>query len=287
MKTYTREPLKLMYITNNENVAEIAQAAGVDRIFIDMEYIGKEERQAGLDTVKSRHTIEDVKRIRRILTKAELLVRINPLHKASALYGSTEEEIEQVIEAGADILMLPMFKTAEDVVEFLNIVDGRARTVLLLENNIAVDNLDQILEVKGVEEIHIGLNDLHLSYGMKFMFEPLANGMVEQLGKKIQSHGIMYGFGGIARIGYGELPAEYIIAEHYALNSQMAILSRGFCDAANISDLEVLKKRFEEGIDGIRKFESKAALYSEEEYKENHRIVCQKVKEIVDRRKHK
>ena len=41
-------PLKLMYITNSEDVAHIAEEAGVDRIFVDMEYIGK-NRQAGWD----------------------------------------------------------------------------------------------------------------------------------------------------------------------------------------------------------------------------------------------
>ena len=33
-------PLKLMYITNDPEVATIAEANGVDRIFVDMEYIG-------------------------------------------------------------------------------------------------------------------------------------------------------------------------------------------------------------------------------------------------------
>lgn len=33
--------LKLFYITKDPAVARIAQAAGVDRIFVDMEYIGK------------------------------------------------------------------------------------------------------------------------------------------------------------------------------------------------------------------------------------------------------
>ena len=34
-------PLKLMYITNRPDVALIAEKNGVDRIFVDMEYIGK------------------------------------------------------------------------------------------------------------------------------------------------------------------------------------------------------------------------------------------------------
>ena len=41
--------LKLMYITNNPDVARIAEEAGVDRIFVDMEYIGKSDRQGGMD----------------------------------------------------------------------------------------------------------------------------------------------------------------------------------------------------------------------------------------------
>ena len=49
--------LKLMYITNSQQVARIAEAAGVDRIFVDMEYIGKDNRQGGMNTVQNRHTI--------------------------------------------------------------------------------------------------------------------------------------------------------------------------------------------------------------------------------------
>ena len=37
--------LKLMYITNDPTVAKIAADAGVDRIFIDMEVLGKAERR--------------------------------------------------------------------------------------------------------------------------------------------------------------------------------------------------------------------------------------------------
>ena len=39
--------LTLMYITNKPEIAKVAQIAGVDRIWVDMEYIGKEIRQHG------------------------------------------------------------------------------------------------------------------------------------------------------------------------------------------------------------------------------------------------
>ena len=49
--------LKLMYITNNPDIALVAEAAGVDRIFVDMEHIGKSRRQGGMDTVQNCHTL--------------------------------------------------------------------------------------------------------------------------------------------------------------------------------------------------------------------------------------
>ena len=75
--------LKLMYITNDENIAKIAEESGVDWIFIDLEINGKEERQGYLDTVISHHKIEDVKMIKNVLRKSELLVRINPIYEDS------------------------------------------------------------------------------------------------------------------------------------------------------------------------------------------------------------
>ncbi len=55
-------PLKLMYITNRPDVALIAENVGVDRIFVDMDNIGKSERQGGMDSVQNHHTVEDVKK---------------------------------------------------------------------------------------------------------------------------------------------------------------------------------------------------------------------------------
>lgn len=269
--------LKLMYITNRPQIAKIAEDAGVDRIFVDMEYIGKDTRQGGLDTVQSHHTIEDVRKIKNAVQKAQVLARVNPIHEKSAQYYGTEAEVEKTLEAGADIIMLPMFQTASDVKRFLSCVGGRAKTMLLLETPAAVENLEEILKLPGIDEIHIGLNDLHLAYRMKFMFQLLADGTVEKIINRIKAHSIPYGFGGIARIGYGILPAEYVIAEHYRLGSSMAILSRSFCNAANVPDLEELRALFNEGVAKIRQEENKIKNFTHSEFSANQR----KVQEIV------
>ena len=263
--------LKLMYITNNPQVAALAQSSGVDRIFVDMEYIGKEERQGGLDTVKSHHTVEDVKNLRKVLKETELLVRVNPIHEAAENWCSSEDEINAVVEAGADIIMLPMAKTVDEIKKFVEYVGGRTKTMLLLETAEAKDNIKAMLDVGGIDMVHIGLNDLHLSYGMKFMFQLLTDGTVDELCKIIDGYGIPYGFGGIARLGFGMLPAEHVIAEHYRLGSSMAILSRSFCDIYKISDMAEVQRLFEQELRKIREYETELTRKDENFFKENQK----------------
>lgn len=247
--------LKLMYITNQPEIAQIAESAGVDRIFVDMEFIGKDTRQRGLDTVKSHHTAQDVAKIKRAVANAEVLVRVNPIHDKLPDYYSSKDEINSVLKAGADIVMLPYFKTVEEVRTFVQLVNGRAKTMLLLETPEAVKNVDEILAVNGIDEIHIGLNDLSIGYGRSFMFELLADGTVEQLCFKFRKKGIPFGFGGIASIGKGTLPSEYIIKEHYRLGSGCVILSRSFCDVAKMRHIGMINATFIRGVQEIRELE--------------------------------
>ena len=275
--------LKLMYITNNPQVAALAQSSGVDRIFVDMEYIGKEERQGGLDTVKSHHTVEDVKNLRKVLKETELLVRVNPIHEAAENWCSSEDEINAVVEAGADIIMLPMAKTVDEIKKFVEYVGGRTKTMLLLETAEAKENIKEMLDVGGIDMVHIGLNDLHLSYGMKFMFQLLTDGTVDELCKIIDSYGIPYGFGGIARLGFGMLPAEHVIAEHYRLGSSMAILSRSFCDIYKTSDMAEVQRLFEQELRKIREYETELTKKDKDFFIENQKETERLVKIIAEK----
>jgi hypothetical protein len=93
-----------MYITNDADVALIAQKYGVDRVWIDLETLGKEERQKGLDAVKSHHSVDDIRRIKPLLTSSEMLVRVNHWFNGSV------GEINAVIDAGADMNYAPLLE---------------------------------------------------------------------------------------------------------------------------------------------------------------------------------
>ncbi len=274
--------LNLMYITNDPAVARIAEASGVDRIWVDMEFIGKAARQGGMDTVQLHHTIDDIRTIRAAVTRSEVLVRVNPIHEATADYGDSAWEIPAAIDAGADVVMLPFFKTAAEVETFLRLVNGRAKTMLLVETPEAVEIIDEILALDGIDEVHIGLNDLSLGYGMKFMFELLTDGTVERLCGKFQARGIPYGFGGIAALGKGMLPAERVIREHYRLGSTRAILSRSFCNTSIVTDLGQIDRIFRTGMAEIRALEAECAAHAPEDayFTENRHQVELAVKVI-------
>lgn len=268
--------LKLMYITNNPAVAEIAVNAGVDRLFVDMEVLGKAERQGGMDTVQSYHTPKDISKLKSAVgDRAEIMARINPLNPNS------QAEIDASVANGADVIMLPMWRTADDLRKFVRMVDGRAKTMPLIETDDAVKNLAEALTVRGIDEMYIGLNDLHLCRKMSFMFQLLSDGTVDELCGRIREAGIPCGFGGVGRPGSGTLPAEYIIGEHVRLGSRYVILSRSFCNTAKITDLNEVRCIFNEGVAEIRSVERDCAGWTQTQFEDNHRKVCDCVEKIV------
>lgn len=67
--------LKLMILCDDPESAQMAENAGIDRIFYDLEYIGKAERQHGRNTVKSNNKIDDLPALRKVIKNSELLVQ--------------------------------------------------------------------------------------------------------------------------------------------------------------------------------------------------------------------
>lgn len=263
--------IKFMLITNDPALASYAESCGVKRIFVDLEKNGKQERQGHLDTLISSHTMEDVAKVKAAISEAELLVRVNPLHSES------EKEVNDAIANGADLLMLPMFRSAEEVRDFSNIVNARVGIIPLLETYDAAQCIDDIVSVPGLTEIYIGLNDLHLDMKLNFMFEPLANGLVDKLTSVIKNAGLPFGFGGIARVGEGVVPGELVLGEHLRLGSSSVILSRTFHrKSENVADFKGSLDLKEE-LDKLYKAGSELKKRNSDQLTEDH----QRFKEIV------
>jgi len=267
--------MEYILITNNSEIAQYAQDCGVHRIMVDLEIKGKKERQGHLNTVISNHSLKDIENIRKVISISKLLVRVNPIDNES------KDEIQDVINLGADIVMLPMFTEPNEVKLFISYINGKAKNCLLLETPQALVRVDDFIKIPNVNEIHIGLNDLHLGLKLSFMFELLSGGIVEYLSKKICSAGINFGFGGIAKLGKGLVDSSLILSEHYRLNSKIVILSRDFQgDAKNYKEFrEQINLKLE--IEKINNYLKELETMSQEMLISNKLLLKSKINDIV------
>jgi len=255
--------IDLLTITNlPELAARCDQMPGM-RLFVDLERNGKAARQKGHDTFISNHHVGDVGLVKAVLKQSRLMVRVNPVELDNLV--ASKVEVDAVLDQGADMIMLPMFSHPEELRAFSDIVAGRVPIVALLETPGALSSLDSWIDMPGIHEVFVGLNDLHLSLGCRFMFEPLLLGHVERVAAAARARGMHFGFGGIARMDEGVLPGHDVLAEHVRLGSRAVILSRTF----NRANTQLGEKTFEQAVAELRLDELELGLRSLERIEED------------------
>jgi hypothetical protein len=216
--------MNYLFATDSVEMARKLSLLNHHTIWIDLERNGKFERQ-GSNTRISEHEVESIMRIKKCVN-VEVLCRINPIYQRS------KDEINKVIDCGADRVMLPMFRSEKEVEIFLRIVDGRVKSNLLFETSQSLARMPVIMQIEEVNEVHLGLNDLHKSLGLDFMFELLAYGIVDYFVSNAKMYFKSYGFGGITSLGSGRLSSHLVLAEQKFLNCNTAIITR---DLQNIA----------------------------------------------------
>lgn len=195
-----------------------AQEAGVDSVIVDWENQGKYERQKNYDTEINHHSLEQLSALTSGL-KIPVTVRVNGLP-----FG--EKEIETAIDHGARIIMLPMARSPRDVEKFLGQVRGRAQTLIQIET---AELAEQCAGLAGMawDYAFIGLNDLMISRGGHWLWEPLYDGTVEKIFQALP--GRRLGFGGVTAIGGGHpLPFVELLREFARLNAGFSFMRRTF-----------------------------------------------------------
>ena len=133
-------------------------------------------------------------------------------------------------------------------------MNGRARTSVLIETADALNHCDELLSVDGIDEAHIGLNDLAIDLGRESIFEALIGRLLDRIASVAAQRHIRFGFGAVAGRGCGALPIdpEIVISEQARLGASVAWLGRSYgsgCEKLNRSELvnEVrwIRNRFE------------------------------------------
>lgn len=156
--------------------------------------------------------------------RAESFARINGLH------GGSQVEVEQVVQRGAGVIMAPMIGSAAAACDFAGLVGGRARTVALVETRAGLDHLAAIAATPGIDEVHIGINDLSLSLNLPTRWSVLAGSLLRDASACVRAAGKPFGFGAIGRARdlTLPLPSDFVYAEYARVGATRALMARSF-----------------------------------------------------------
>jgi len=267
--------VKYFFITDDRDVAAFIDQFGVSFAFIDLEVMGKQERQGGHDTVMSQHDRESIPVVRQALETARTLVRINPLNAGTA------NEVDFCIDAGAELLMLPMFRSALELEQVIRFVGGRVPIIPLVETVGAVQDLQRIVALEGIEQLHFGLNDLRLDLGLSFLFESVANGLIDKVAETCHQASMPFGVGGVARAAGGLIPGKMVLGEYLRVGAIATILSRDFHHRAkNLADLRA-KVDFPDEMAQLKQAEAELLQRNLQEIEADRSEFVRRVRQVV------
>jgi hypothetical protein len=196
-----------------------AVEGGAAGVVVDWERRGKVERQVGADTWIATDDADDLARVRRA-TPAPVLCRLDrpgPWLAAQAA---------QAVALGADEVLVPMVRRAQDVEPVLEAVGGRCRVGLLIETVEAVEAAPSLARLP-LSRIYVGLNDLAIERGSASLFAPLADGTLEAVRAAVGE--VPFGVGGLTVPGGGRpIAVELLLGELARLRVDFTFLRRSF-----------------------------------------------------------
>ncbi len=193
-------------------------AAGAAGIVVDWERRGKARRQLGEGTQINADTADDLARMR-AATDGRVLCRING-------HGPwTGVEVDEAIARGADEILLPMVRTADEVDRTLDLVAGRCGLGILIETQDAVDRAAQLAR-RPLSRIYLGLNDLRIDRRSVELFRPLVDGTADDVRAEVAQP---FGVGGLTLPESGfPVPSGLLSAELVRLGADFTFLRRSF-----------------------------------------------------------
>jgi len=221
-----------IFITDDIKESKIALNSSISMIMIDLEKAGKVERQLKRNTRISNHNIQQIPKLLSSIDSKKIIVRTDPPGDL------TKTNIEKLISIGVSNLMIPMWKTfnqLEEIRKNCEMITNKyykkeikifplAETFAALESIINSTNLH-------FPYFHFGLNDLSLEINKKNMFEIFEEKNFILACNKLRSLGISFGIGGIGLPNKEyKVNAQEIIRKHNKLGSIGFIYTRDFND---------------------------------------------------------
>ena len=256
-------PFQLLLFSTDPALIRRLVRAGVAGVVVDWERAGKDERQAGADTQIATDTLQDLERVR-ASTEALVLCRVNPPGPR------TTEEIDAAVDAGADEILIPMVRSADEVESVLDHVNGRCGVGIMVETIASVRCAATLAELP-ITRAYAGLNDLAIERKSPSIFTAVTDGTIARLR---QLFSVRFGFGGLTLPDRGSpIPCRLLIAEMMRLRCDFGTLRRSF--HRDIAGLEPAT-----GVARIRESVNEAARRSGDDIERDHEALVSAVRHL-------
>jgi hypothetical protein len=253
--------LRLLLFTTDTDFARHAERAGVDGFIVDWENHSKALRQQGYGTEINFDTVEDARALCGCV-RSPVTVRIDRTSDFMTRH------IEEAIECGARSLMLPMAEDASDVEAFVDLVDGRAETIVQIETESLVTRCHDLRSI-GWDCVYVGLNDLMISRRAQWYWEPFFDGTMERIVETLEGRSV--GLGGVTVIGGGSpLPFTDLLREMARLGCSTSFLRRTF-------KKEIVGRDLDLELAAVRAFWDAACARTPEAVDIDHRAFLQTI----------
>lgn len=211
--------LELVLFENDPVNASRYLACGISSFMIDFEIMGKDLRQLGFDTEIRPGSLDALRAMSR-LPGAKAWCRLNRHGK------HTRHEVEEVLASGARVILLPMVTTLDEVVDFLGLVDHRAKVGIMIETVEGAALASQLGDLP-LDYTFFGLNDFAISRGGGSIFKALADGSVESVRNALPQ--VRFGVGGLTSLQRGApIPSSRLLEEINRLGCSFTFLRRSF-----------------------------------------------------------
>lgn len=194
-------------------------------VIIDWESGGKYARQASSEqliglTTNLDHDDRDGVEVARRLGFDRVICRINAFNEGTA------GEVEDVIAQGGTDVLLPMWRTMDELRGLKDLVRGRAQIGVMIETADAVSQARQLHSIRP-SFAFIGLMDLAIDRGTTTIFNPIVDGTLDKVADDLGD--IPFGFGGLTVPDKGEpIPSRLFVGEMLRLGAAFSVMRRSF-----------------------------------------------------------
>jgi HpcH/HpaI aldolase/citrate lyase family protein len=211
-----------LFLFARDDLVPHAAELGIDAIVVDLERRGKHTRQQGAGTDISVNDIDDVRQVRGI-TDLPVICRIDGLgtHRPA--------QIEAVLDAGIDEILIPMVRRSDEVAATITQVAGRAAVGVMVETVDAVEQAGELASM-ALSRVYVGLNDLWIDRRGRHRFDPFVDGTIDALAHTFRH--TPFGVAGLTHPDLGHpLPCRHLINELSRIGCDYTFLRRSFFDA--------------------------------------------------------